>query len=116
VRRIVPFDQPRPALPFRTEPEIDRQPTSLLLVGRTDRFSEHTMSRISPLVLTAILVLTAAACGETPGTRAVTGGAIGAAGGAAVGAAAGNPAAGAVVGGLGGAAVGAATTPRSYYY
>jgi len=74
------------------------------------------MSRISSLILTAILALAAGACGEDPGTRAVTGGAIGAAGGAAVGAAAGNSLAGAVVGGLGGAAVGAATTPRRYYY
>jgi osmotically inducible lipoprotein OsmB len=96
------------------EPEIDGQLTSPLLVGRTYRFSEQTMSRISSLVLIAILALVAAACGETPGTRALTGGAIGAAGGAAVGAAAGNPAAGAIVGGLGGAAVGAATTPRRY--
>ena len=75
------------------------------------------MSRVAMIAafVSALSLLTA--CGETPGTRALTGGAIGAAGGAAVGAAAGNPAAGAVVGGLGGAAVGAATTPqRSYYY
>lgn len=74
------------------------------------------MSRISSFVSIAIMTLAVAACGEDPGTRAITGGAIGAAGGAAVGAAAGNPAAGAIVGGLGGAAVGAATTPRPYYY
>jgi osmotically inducible lipoprotein OsmB len=61
------------------------------------------------------LLLTVSACGDTPGQRAVTGGAIGAVGGAAVGAAAGNPLAGAVVGGLGGAAVGAATTPEPHY-
>ncbi len=64
----------------------------------------------------AALLLALSACGDTPGQRAVTGGAIGAAGGAAVGAAAGNPLAGAVVGGLGGAAVGAATTPERRYY
>jgi hypothetical protein len=63
----------------------------------------------------AALVLAVSACGDTPGQRAVTGGAIGAAGGAAVGAVAGNPLAGAVVGGLGGAAVGAATTPEPRY-
>lgn len=76
------------------------------------------MSRAAKIAtLVSALSLLTGACGETPGTRALTGGAIGAAGGAAVGAAAGNPAAGAVVGGLGGAAVGAATTPqRSYYY
>ena len=74
------------------------------------------MPRISYLALFAALALVTAGCGETPGTRALTGGAIGAAGGAAVGAAAGNPAAGAIVGGLGGAAIGAATTPRQYYY
>ena len=76
------------------------------------------MSRVATIaVVVSALSLLTAACGETPGTRALTGGAIGAAGGAAVGAAAGNPAAGAVVGGLGGAAIGAATTPqRSYYY
>jgi hypothetical protein len=70
------------------------------------------MSRISSLLICAALVLATAACGDTPGQRAVTGGAIGAGGGALVGAAAGNPLAGAVVGGLGGAAVGAATTPN----
>lgn len=74
------------------------------------------MSRISSIAMLAVLALATAACGETPGERALTGGAIGAGGGALVGAAAGNPLAGAVVGGLGGAAVGAATTPRRYYY
>ena len=74
------------------------------------------MSRISSIAVCAVLALSIAACGETPGERALTGGAIGAGGGALVGAAAGNPLAGAVVGGLGGAAVGAATTPRRYYY
>jgi hypothetical protein len=62
------------------------------------------------------LLMGLSACGDTPGQRAVTGGAIGAAGGAAVGAVAGNPLAGAVVGGLGGAAVGAATTPPPREY
>ena len=70
------------------------------------------MTRTKVAMLPAIAALLAlSACGDTPGQRAVTGGAIGAAGGAAVGAVVGNPLAGAVVGGLGGAAIGAATTP-----
>ena len=60
-----------------------------------------------------VALLALSACGRDPGTRALTGGAIGAAGGAVVGSATGvGPVGGAVVGGLGGAAVGAATTPR----
>ena len=63
-------------------------------------------------VLAAIL-LTASACGDTWGQRAVTGGAIGAGSGAVLGAATGmGPLTGAVVGGAVGAGVGAATTPR----
>jgi osmotically inducible lipoprotein OsmB len=59
------------------------------------------------------LVLAVAACGNTPGERAVTGGLIGAGGGAVVGSATGiGVIPGAVVGGLGGAAIGAATAPR----
>jgi osmotically inducible lipoprotein OsmB len=73
------------------------------------------MSRISYLALCAALVLATAACGDTPGERALTGGVSGAGGGALVGAAAGNLLAGAIVGGLSGAAIGAATTPREYY-
>lgn len=70
----------------------------------------------SILTLTALgSVLALAACGETPGQRAVTGGAIGAGTGAVVGSTMGHPLAGAVVGGLGGAAVGAATTPEPRY-
>ena len=75
---------------------------------------EDHMSRTATLATIAMglaLAMTTA-CGETPGQRAVTGGAIGAGGGAAVGAATGNTVGGAVVGGLGGAAVGAATAPR----
>jgi hypothetical protein len=55
--------------------------------------------------------LALAACGTSPGDRAVSGGMLGAAGGAAIGAAVGNPAAGAAIGGVTGAAVGAATDP-----
>ena len=66
------------------------------------------------IVLAAIL-LTATACGDTWGQRAVTGGGIGAASGAVLGAATGfNPLLGAVVGGAAGACIGAATTPRQY--
>ncbi|MGH9560001.1 MAG: hypothetical protein ACRD3S_00980 [Terracidiphilus sp.] len=62
------------------------------------------------LLVTATLSL--AACGASPGCRAVTGAGIGAAGGAAVGALAGNPAAGAAAGGLAGGATGAFTSPN----
>jgi osmotically inducible lipoprotein OsmB len=65
------------------------------------------------LVTTVLIVgsLTLAACGESPGCRALTGGAMGAAGGAALGAIGGNPALGAVAGGATGAAVGGLTSP-----
>jgi osmotically inducible lipoprotein OsmB len=63
----------------------------------------------------AAVLLTATACGDTWGQRAVTGGGIGAGSGALLGVATGfNPLLGAVVGGAGGAAIGAATTPRHY--
>lgn len=64
------------------------------------------------LVLTAIL-LSATACGDTWGQRAVTGGAIGAGSGAVIGAV--TPLGvvpGALIGGAVGAGTGAATTPR----
>jgi hypothetical protein len=61
----------------------------------------------------ALASLALAGCGETPGTRAVTGGAIGAGGGAAIGAATGgNPLTGALIGGGVGAIGGAVTAPR----
>jgi osmotically inducible lipoprotein OsmB len=54
-----------------------------------------------------------AACGDTWGQRAVTGGAVGAGSGAAIGAVTGmGVLPGAIVGGAVGAGVGAATTPR----
>ena len=66
--------------------------------------------------LTAGLLMLAA-CGTTPGERALTGGALGAAGGAAIGAAAGgNAGTGALIGGAAGAIGGAATTPQSRRY
>lgn len=66
------------------------------------------------LVLASILIGTAA-CGETWGQRAVTGGAVGAGSGALIGAV--TPLGvlpGALVGGAVGAGVGAATAPRRY--
>jgi len=65
--------------------------------------------------LASIGLLGLAACGETTGERALSGGAIGAGGGAIAGAAMGNPLAGAAVGGLAGAGVGALTTPDRRY-
>lgn len=62
-------------------------------------------------LLFAAVMVSLAACGSSPGCRAVTGGAIGAAGGAAVGALGGNPALDAAAGGLAGAATGAFTSP-----
>ncbi|MBV9734999.1 MAG: hypothetical protein JO209_03745 [Acidisphaera sp.] len=59
------------------------------------------------------LTLGLAACGNDPGTRALTGGAIGAGAGAGVAAVSGGHAGtGALIGGALGAVGGAATTPR----
>ena len=66
------------------------------------------------LCLTGVFLVGAlalAGCGESPGCRAVTGGALGAAGGAALGAIGGNPALGALAGGAAGATTGALTSP-----
>ncbi len=66
------------------------------------------------IVLIAML-LGVAACGHDPGTRALTGGAIGAGAGAVVGGTTGmGLVPGAIVGGVGGAVLGAATTPLSW--
>jgi osmotically inducible lipoprotein OsmB len=67
-----------------------------------------TFIRTIPL----LFVLALAACGDTQGERALSGGAIGAGGGAAAGALMGAPAAGALVGGAVGAATGAFTSPN----
>ncbi len=67
------------------------------------------------LALSSVVVvslLTLAACGQSPGCRAVTGGAMGAAGGAAIGALAGNPLLGAAAGGIAGAVTGGLTSPN----
>ena len=62
---------------------------------------------------TFVLRLSVAACGDTWGQRAVTGGAIGAGSGAVVGGATGmGVLPGALIGGAVGAGVGAATTPE----
>jgi len=59
----------------------------------------------------ACALLALAACGTTPGDRAVSGGLIGAGTGAAIGSLSGNAGTGAIIGGVGGAAVGALTDP-----
>jgi hypothetical protein len=59
-----------------------------------------------------LALLSLAACGRDPGTRALTGGAIGAGSGAVIGAVTPiGPLGGAAIGGIGGAVIGAATTP-----
>ena len=65
------------------------------------------------IILVAMVTLGLAACGQTPGERAVTGGLLGAGGGAAIGAATGGHAGtGALIGGGVGALGGALTAPR----
>jgi YMGG-like Gly-zipper len=64
-------------------------------------------------IAVAALTTLAAACGTTPGERAVTGGLAGAAAGAVIANNTnGHPGTGALIGGAIGAGVGAATTPR----
>ncbi len=71
--------------------------------------------RKTMLTLAAATTLLLSACGEQPGTRAVTGGLIGAGTGAALGAATGgNAGTGALIGGGVGAVGGALTAPRRY--
>jgi hypothetical protein len=59
----------------------------------------------------ATSVLALGACGNTPGDRALSGGAIGAGTGLVGGALLGAPVAGMAIGAVGGAAVGALTSP-----
>jgi osmotically inducible lipoprotein OsmB len=67
---------------------------------------------ISLALMAATLSIALTACGEDPGTRAVTGGLIGAGAGAGVAAATGGkPATGALIGGGVGAIGGAVTSP-----
>jgi osmotically inducible lipoprotein OsmB len=71
------------------------------------------MRSVTMAAFAAILLIGLAACGERPGTRAVTGGLLGAGTGAAVGGLTGAGAGtGALVGGGVGALGGAATAPR----
>ena len=71
------------------------------------------MQTLKFAAIAALVAMSLAGCGRDPGTRALTGGAIGAGGGALIGAAGGgNPAVGAVVGAGAGAATGALTAPR----
>lgn len=65
---------------------------------------------IRTIAALGLIVGGVAACGDDPGDRALTGGALGAAGGAAAGAAiSGDPVTGALAGGAIGAATGALT-------
>jgi hypothetical protein len=66
-------------------------------------------SRVFLVVSALGLVLAAAACGSTPGSRAVSGGLLGAGAGAAVGSMSGNAGTGALIGGGVGAVGGAVT-------
>ncbi len=72
------------------------------------------MSRkISAPMLLALAALGLAGCGYSPGSRALSGGAIGAGTGAIIGAATGiGPGTGALIGGGVGAVAGAATNPN----
>jgi osmotically inducible lipoprotein OsmB len=73
------------------------------------------MHKMTITVAAAAVTMLLAACGEEPGTRAVTGGLLGAGAGAAVGAATGgNAGTGALIGGGVGAVGGAVTAPRRY--
>ena len=71
------------------------------------------MTRLTVAMLAIGIAFGVAACGETPGTRAVSGGLLGAGTGAALGAATGgNAGTGALIGGGVGAVGGAVTAPR----
>jgi hypothetical protein len=72
--------------------------------------SKHMAKTVAVLVTTSLIL---SSCGDTPGQRALSGGAIGAGTGA-VGAVLldANPVAGAVIGGAAGAVTGAATTKK----
>ena len=67
--------------------------------------------RTTGYAILAAAGLALAACGDTPGERALTGGLLGAGGGAAIGSLSGNAGAGALIGGAVGAVGGAATAP-----
>jgi hypothetical protein len=68
--------------------------------------------RLTPRFATAlVLILGLAACGSSPGGRAVSGGLLGAGAGAVVGSMSGNAGTGALIGGGIGAVGGAVTAP-----
>lgn len=68
-------------------------------------------------ILPLLLLLGLAACGQTPGDRALSGGLLGAGGGAAIsGLTGGNAGTGALIGGVGGAGLGLLTTPQQPSY
>jgi osmotically inducible lipoprotein OsmB len=69
------------------------------------------MRNIAPKLVFAVGLLALAACGQTTGDRALSGGAIGAGAGALGGALVGSPGAGALIGGAVGAGTGALTSP-----
>ena len=71
--------------------------------------------RVLAVLLPLTFAVGLAACGTSPGERAITGAGLGAAGGAAAGALMGNPAMGAAAGGLFGGAVGGLTSPDDVY-
>ena len=64
------------------------------------------------VMVSIVALLALSACGRDPGTRALTGGAIGAGAGAVGGALVGAPVAGALIGGAAGAGTGALTSPN----
>jgi len=69
---------------------------------------------VTPAVLLALAGFGLAGCGYSPGSRALSGGAIGAGAGAILGAVTGiGPGAGAAIGGGVGAVAGAATNPHT---
>jgi hypothetical protein len=72
------------------------------------------MFRMIPAMIALAGGLALAACGDTPGQRAVTGGLLGAGTGAAVGSFSGNAGTGALIGGAVGAVGGAVTTPGNF--
>ncbi|MGE5146795.1 MAG: YMGG-like glycine zipper-containing protein [Candidatus Eiseniibacteriota bacterium] len=74
------------------------------------------MVKLIPVAAVAgVALLGLAACGSSPGDRALSGAGIGAAGGAAAGAlTGGSPVAGALIGGAGGAALGGLTDSHDF--
>jgi hypothetical protein len=75
------------------------------------RSEKENVMRIAQLVAALALATSLAACGNDPGTRAVSGGLLGAGAGAAVGSLSGSAGTGALIGG-GLGAVGGAVTAR----